>query len=206
MRIITVSREFGSGGRELGKRIADNLGIAYFDREIITAVSEGSQLDENYVEAVLDRGLFRDIPVTFGRSIANMSNVTHTTQKIVSEQHRIITEMASRGDCVIVGRNAVLLLHEFNPLKLFVYADMSSKIHRCRNRAPEGEHLTDKEMARMIKRIDKARSRTHTFFSDIPWGAKEGYHLCVNTTDTDIKALAGILADYAEHWFSKFES
>ncbi|MBO5203947.1 MAG: cytidylate kinase-like family protein [Clostridia bacterium] len=203
MRIITVSREFGSGGRELGKRIADNMGIAYFDREIISAVAEGSQFDESYVEAVLDRGMFRDIPVTFGRSIANMSNVSHTTQKIVAEQHRIITEMASHGDCVIVGRNADVLLRDMQPLKLFVYADMQSKINRCRSRAPEGEDLTDKEMAKMIKRIDKARARTHAFFSEVRWGAKEGYHLCVNTTDTDIKALAGILADYAEHWFSK---
>ena len=56
MKIITISREFGSGGRELGKRIADNMGIAYFDREIVTAVAERSEIDESYVEAVLDRG------------------------------------------------------------------------------------------------------------------------------------------------------
>ena len=203
MRIITVSREFGSGGRELGKRIADNMGIAYFDREIITAVSEGSQMDESYVEAVLDRGLFRDIHVTYGHSMANMSAITHTTQKIVSEQHRIITELASRQDCVIVGRNADIFLREHDPLKLFVYADMRAKIQRCRSRASENEVMTDKQMEKMIKRIDKARARTHSFFSETPWGNKEGYHLCVNTTDTDIKTLSKILADYAEHWFEK---
>ena len=202
MRIITVSREFGSGGRELGKRIADKMGIAYFDREIVTKVAEGSQLDESYVEAVLDRGLAREIPVTFGRSIANMYAITHTTQRIVSEQQRIITELASHGDCVIVGRNADIMLRDLEPLKLFVYADMPSKIQRCRERAHEDEHLSDKEMARMIKHINKARARTHSFFSSIPWGDKEGYHLCVNTSGTDIKLLADHLANYAEHWFA----
>ena len=79
---------------------------------------------------------------------------------------------------------------------------MPSKIKRCRERAPEDEHLSDKEMAKMIKHINKARARTHSFFSSIPWGDKEGYHLCVNTSGTDIKILADHLANYAEHWFA----
>ncbi len=203
MRIITVSREFGSGGRELGKRIADNMGIAYFDREIISTVAERSELDEGYVEAVLDRGLFRDIPITFGHSISNMSSFNYTTQKIISEQQKLITELASVGDCVMVGRNADVILAEQNPLKLFVYADMPSKVARCRDRAPAGESLTDKELAKMIKRINRARARTHTYLSSIPWGDKEGYHLCVNTSDTDIKAMAALLSEYAEHWFAR---
>ncbi len=203
MRIITVSREFGSGGRELGKRIADNMGIAYFDREIISTVAERSELDEGYVEAVLDRGLFRDIPVTFGHSISNMSTFNYTTQKIISEQQKLICELAAGGDCVIVGRNADIILRDMEPLKLFVYADMPSKAARCRSRAPEGESLSDKEMIKIIKRINKSRARTHAYLSAIPWGAKEGYHLCVNTTDTDIKAMSVLLSEYAESWFAR---
>ena len=203
MRIITISREFGSGGRELGKRIADNLGIAYFDREIISTVAERCKMDERHVEAVLDKGMFREIPVTFGHSITHSTSITHTTQKIVEEQHKIINELAEQGDCVIVGRNADIFLEEYQPLKLFVYADIDAKVKRCRERAPTDEHLSDKKLAKMIKRIDKARGRTHAFYSDISWGDKRGYHLCVNTTDTDIKALASILADYAKQWFNK---
>ena len=203
MRIITVSREFGSGGRELGKRIADNMGIAYFDREIITQVAERSLLDEGYVEAVLDRGLFRDIHVTFGHSIASLSTMSNATHKVISEQQKLITELAAAQDCVIVGRNADIILNELDPLKIFVYADMESKIRRCRQRAPEGETLTDKELAKKIKYLNKARARTHSFLSDIPWGNKEGYHLCVNTSDTDIAVMARILSEYAEHWFER---
>ena len=203
MRIITVSREFGSGGRELGKRIADNMGIAYFDREIITQVAERSNIDEGYVEAVLDRGLFRDVHITFGHSISSMSTVNHTTHKIIAEQQKLLTELAAAQDCVIVGRNADIILRDLEPLKLFVYADMKSKIDRCRARAPEGEHLTDKEMAKMIKLINKSRAKTHSYLSHIPWGSKEGYHLCVNTSDTDIKAMSKLLAEYAESWFDR---
>lgn len=201
MKIITVSREFGSGGREIGKRIADNLGIEYFDREIITEVAKRSELDEGYVEAVLDRGLYRDIQITFGHSMASTAALNHTTQQVIAEQQKLITELAARNDCVIVGRNADIILKEQNPLKLFVYSDMQSKIDRCRARAPEGESLTDKEMAKMIRRINKSRAKTHSYLSSIPWGDRAGYHLCVNTTGTDIKAMAEILAEYAKCWF-----
>ena len=203
MRIITVSREFGSGGRELGKRIADNMGIAYFDREIITQVAQRSNIDEGYVEAVLDRGLFRDVHITFGHSISSMSTVNHTTHKVIAEQQKLLTELAAAQDCVIVGRNADIILRDLEPLKLFVYADMKSKIDRCRARAPEGENLTDKEMAKMIKLINKSRAKTHSYLSHSPWGSKEGYHLCVNTSDTDIKAMSKLLAEYAESWFDR---
>ncbi len=204
MRIITISREFGSGGRELGELIAKKLGFAYFDKEIISIVAERSQMDEHYVEAVLDRGMFREIHMTHhGHSIANMSSVTHTARRIIDEQHKIINEIAEKGDCVIVGRNADVFLAEHEPLKLFVYATGEAKLARCRERAPENEHLSDRSLKKIIKRIDKMRARTHIFYSDIPWGDKRGYHLCVNTTDTDIEALAGILADYARHWFEE---
>ena len=206
MRIITVSREFGSGGRELGKRIADNMGIQYIDREIITEVARNANVNESLVEAVLDKGLFRDIHLTYGHTFASFSPVNHTTHTILEEQKRLITKMAQERDCVIVGRNADVILEDMNPLKLFVYADMSSKIARCQGRAPEGEHLSDREMEKMIKRINRSRARTHAYLSHIPWGNRAGYHLCVNTTDTDIKAMAKLLADYAEHWFAGAES
>ena len=129
-----------------------------------------------------------------------MNNATH---KVIEEQQKLISELAASQDCVIVGRNADIILSDLDPLKIFVYADMRSKIERCRKRAPEGEELTDKELAKKIKLLNKARARTHSFLSDIPWGNKEGYHLCVNTSDTDIAVMARILSDYAEHWFER---
>ena len=201
MRIITISREFGSGGRELGKRIADTMGIQYIDREIITEIAQKIDVNENLVEAVLDRGMFRDIHITYGHTFATFSPVNHTTQKIISEQQNIIKQMAEENDCVIVGRNADIILEDHTPLKLFVYADMKSKIARCQGRAPDGEHLSDKEMEKMIRKINRSRAKAHSYMSHIPWGDRAGYHLCVNTTDADIKAMASLLSEYAEHWF-----
>ena len=73
-------------------------------------------------------------------------------------------------------------------------------LRRCRERAPEDEHLTDKEMIRRIKRVDADRAKYYEMFSDTRWGAKEGYHLCVNTTGANIKALVPAIAQYARSW------
>ncbi len=203
MGIITISREFGSGGRELGKRLADELGYAYYDKEIVTAIAEKHQLDEHYVSYALEGGTFRNFPVHFGRTFSYspvlMANETH----LFAEQNRLLREFAAAGNCVVVGRAADVILREYRPFNLFVYADMSSKIKRCQERAQDDEHLSAREMERQIKRIDTDRKRYHGLISEIPWGDKRGYHLCVNTTDREIKALVPTVAQYIRTWFEE---
>lgn len=203
MGIITISREFGSGGRELGKRLADELGYAYYDKEIVTVIAEKHQLDEHYVTYALEGGMFRNFPVHFGRTFSYsptlMANETH----LFAEQNKLLREFAAAGNCVVVGRAADVILREFSPFNLFVYAHMSSKIKRCQERAGEEEHLSAKEMEKRIKKIDADRKRYHGLISDIPWGDKRGYHLCVNTTDREIKALVPVVASYVKLWFEE---
>ncbi len=203
MRIITISREFGSGGRELGKRLADELGFAYFDKEIVTMIAQSSQLDEHYVEQNLENHTW-NIPITYGISFSHMPYQSFAPQNtIISEQQKIIKQLASKGDCIIVGRNADVILEEYNPLKLFVYADMDSKLARCRSRATEEEKLTDKQMERKIKSIDKGRSRNHAMICDTPWGSRQGYDLMINTSGKVIKSLVPSVADFAKAYFQK---
>ncbi len=203
MRIITISREFGSGGRELGKRLADELGFDYFDREIVTMIAQSSQLDEHYVEQNLENHSW-NIPITYGTSFSHVPYQTFAPQNtIISEQQKIIKQLAAKGDCVIVGRNADVILADLNPLKIFVYADMDSKLARCKSRATEGENLTDKQMVRKIKSIDKGRARNHALISDIKWGSRQGYDLMVNTADKTIKNLVPAVAEYAKAYFGK---
>ena len=201
MGIITISREFGSGGRELGKRLADELGYAYYDKEIVTAVVEKHQLDENYVSYALEGGMFRNFPVHFGRTFsyspALMANETH----LFADQNKVLREFAAKGNCVVVGRASDVILREYKPFNLFVYADMPSKIKRCQERAQDDEHLSAKQMERQIKRIDADRKRYHGLLAEIPWGDRRGYHLCVNTTDREIAALVPSLAQYIKLWF-----
>lgn len=204
MKIITVSREFGSGGRELGKRLADNLGCAYYDREIISAIAEKSQLHEKYVENVLDQGVFSHFTLTFGHTFSYPSVLQQNATKILVAQEQIVKELAQKGeDFVIVGRNADVVLAEYDPLNLFVYATMDSKLRRCRERAPEDERLTDKEMIRRIKQVDTGRAKYRQLLTDSKWGRKESYHLCVNTTDLSIKELTPWIGEYARHWFQR---
>lgn len=197
MRIITISREFGSGGREVGKRLADELGFAYYDREIITEIAKNVNMDENYIDHILEKGIFSSIPLTFGHTLTFVP----TTPNIFSQQQKVIVELASRGDCVIVGRNADVLLRERNPFRVFVYADMASKVERCKGRSTDSEKMSDREFEKMIKQIDKGRASGHDMIADASWGDKKGYELCVNTTGTEIKKLIKPIAEYALNWF-----
>lgn len=201
MSIITISREFGSGGRELGKRLADELGFAYYDREIVTAIAERNEVNEAYVEETLDKGFLQSVPIQFGRSFSYSSAFVTGTTNLFVEQHKVLKELAAKGNCVIVGRAADTVLEEYNPFNLFVYADMPAKIDRCRERETDGEKYSDREYARKIKRIDANRAKYHDMFCGISWGDKAAYHLCVNTTDVEIKKLVPSIAEYIKVWF-----
>lgn len=203
MNIITISREFGSGGRELGKRIADILGYSYYDREIITAIAEKHDYDENYVENMLESRFPFTMPITYGRTFSYTDATGQQAIQLMSTQYKLLREFASKGNCVIVGRSANIILEEFDPLNIFVYADMESKMKRCRERAPENENLKDSELKRRIRQIDSGRAKHQKFLTDQKWGAKEGYHLCINTSGLDIKAMSPVIADYAKGYFEK---
>lgn len=200
MKIITIGREFGSGGRELGKRMADLLGFAYYDQEIVEAIARQSNFSESYVSEFLEKGMSRSIPLTFGRTFAYLAVPNHNATNILIAQQKIVKELVTHGDCIIMGQNADAVLRDENPLRLFVYAQMQSKIERCKVRADANEGLTDNELKRKIKQVDAGRSSRHDLVSNLKWGAKENYHLCVNTTNLNIKAIAPQIAEYAKLW------
>jgi len=203
MKIITISREFGSGGRELGKRLSDILGFDYYDREIITSIAENKGLDEKYVENALEKSIWQTIPLTYRHSfdVPALIHAPHTD--LLSEQTRIIKEIANAGkDCIIVGRNADFLLKEHNPFNIFVCADLEAKVKRCLERA-ENEELTHKQLIQKIHRIDKTRAKTRDMISHSKWGHRGTYHLIINTTNWSIKELSPSIAQLAENWFNK---
>ena len=103
----------------------------------------------------------------------------------------------------MVGRNADLLLKEYDPFNIFVCADMEAKIDRCIERAKEGENTSRKELEKKIRRVDKNRSNTREILSSSAWGQRDAYHLIVNTTGWDIKELAPAVAAFAVRWFDK---
>jgi len=204
MKLITISREFGSGGRELGKRLADILGFDYYDSEIIYAVAQKSGFDEHYVENVLDNHGWQKFPVTFGGTLNSYPYMYSIKIDLLLEQKKVIDEIAALDkDCVIVGRNADVLLSEHSPFSIFVCADTDSKLKRCMDRAPEGEKLTEKELLKKMKQIDKQRAQTRAILSGSEWGQRSAYNLTVNTTGWNIKELAPAVAEYARRWFEQ---
>jgi len=204
MNIITVSREFGSGGRELGRRMAEILGYDYYDKEIISAIAANKGMDENYVKNALNAPRRQVVQPTYRNSLARYITAPQTS--LMLEEKKVIEQIAISGrNCVIVGRNADIILKKYKPLNIFVCADMAARVARCVENAPEGENLTAKELERKIKQIDKARIKTRRVITSVQWGRRDGYHLTVNTSGWHIKQLAEAVADYAVSFFGRDE-
>lgn len=182
-RIITISREFGSGGREIGRRLAEKMGIAYYDQEIITELINRTDFAEEYIRHMEEEAPIPLLPITTARTFGLPINyVVEQNLKFYMQESKVIQEMAEKSDCVIVGRCADYILREMNPVRLFIYADMESKIARCRQKGHDAEDLSDRELRQKIISVDKKRARYYKFFIDQTWGDKTNYDFCINTS------------------------
>ena len=196
-QIITIGREFGSGGREFGKRLAEELGIAYYDREIMEEISKRTQLAESYIHHIVEGAPGVYYPITVGKTLhgAEPDYLLRQYTSVYAEQANTIRDMAAKSDCVIVGRCADYILREQNPLRIFVYADMESKLRRCREKSHEDDALTDKQLARKIRHVDRSRARYYEYYTGRKWGERVNYDLMVNTSAMSIKAAVHSLAE-----------
>ena len=200
MNIITISREFGSGGREVGKRLADALGYTYYDREIEEGVAERMKMDTDYVARSIEQGVPMNVPLHFGRTLAG-SYLLKQQVDILVEKQRILKELASSTNCVIVGRAADVILADYRPFKIFVYADLAHRLKRCQAYAEVEENLSPRELEREIRKIDARRAQYRRMYLDADWGERTQYHLCVNTSGIAVKHIIPMLAGYADSWF-----
>ncbi len=189
-KIITIGREFGSGGRELGRKIAEKLGWEFYDKEIITEIAKRTEFSEHYIHEVLENNPHELFPITVGHTFTFIDTYALQRKQVVfSEQEKTIKQMAENSNCVIVGRCSDYILRKLNPIKVFVYSDIQSKVARCRERE-EVEHLTDRKLIKTIKKIDNNRARYYEFYSGHKWGDKLNYDLMVNTSNGDLDAIA----------------
>ena len=196
-KIITIGREFGSGGRELGRRLSEHLGIAYYDQETIAEIAKRTALSEAYVRQITENRPLTSFPIHFGgRFCALPDPLLQQSISIYSEQHRLLCELAEKSDCIIVGRCADYVLRDSHPFRIFVYADAQSKLMRCMERRTPEETLSEQDMKRKITEIDRNRARYYAFFSGQKWGARENYDLLVNTSGQSVKKQAAALYEY----------
>lgn len=201
-KIITISREFGSGGREIGKRLADKLGYAYYDSEIITLLSKETGMSKEYISNISEKGIY-PYAFQFAKSFGMYSKLQSSQMDILVVQTKIMKEIAKKGNCIIVGRGADTILKDYNPMKIFVYANMESKIKRCQEKASKEENLSHEELKKKIVEIDKNRKKYNNILSNNTWGNKENYHLCINTTNLKIKNIIEPLSEYIDNWFKE---
>ena len=207
MRIITVSRQFGSGGRELGKRLADLLGWDYYDREIIQALAEDQGMSPEYLHKVLSGHGWHQYQLTYRNSFRQPMAGAWKHTEVLVRQREIQQEIAAAGnDCVIVGRDADVILQEYHPFRIYVCADMPSRLARCmryeEKKEPE-ERLTEKEILRNIRRIDRERRQIREILTGKSAADGSGFDLTVNAAGWDIKKLAEAVAEFSGRWFEK---
>ena len=189
-RIITISREFGSGGRFIGEEAAKKLGITYYDKNIISEIAEKSGLSPKYIQESAElspqKGLFayalagRDIT---GKSIEDM---------VYEAQRKVILELAEKESCVIIGRNADFILKDRNDvLNVFIHGDMPEKIQRIM-----GLHnVEEKEAVKMIEDTDKRRMTNYNFYTDQKWGKASNYTLCLNSSQLGYDRCEAIIME-----------
>ena len=138
------------------------------------------------------------------RTLSSASYLQSSQIRFLIEQKKVIEQIASLGkNCVIVGRNADMILQAHQPFNLFICAETEAKLRRCMQLAPEGENLSEKEILRKMKQIDKVRSRTRTLLGGSDWGERDSYHLTINTTNWEIKDIVPAAADFAARWFGR---
>ncbi len=209
MRIITVSRQFGSGGRELGKRLSDILGWDYYDKEIIEALAEDQDMSPEHVREVLSHHGWHNVQLSFRNSFASLGFDHSMRTRLLACQREIIRNIAAVGnDCIIVGRDADVILQEFRPFRIYVCADLPARLDRCmayEKKKPRSGRLTEKEILRNIRQIDKSRSRTREILTGKRHGDSSMFDLTVNASGWDIKPLASAVADFAVRWFETRE-
>ena len=206
MRIITISRQFGSGGRELGKRLSDVLGWDYYDKEIINKLAEDNGLDENYVRHALSNHEWHTVPLTYSNTFASATISPNSNTQLLLKQRRVIESIAEAGnDCIIVGRDADVILSDYRPFRVFVCADMDSRVARCMKHEEKKEsgRLSEKDIRQNIKRIDKRRIQVRELVTGHTWGDPSFFDLTVNAGGKDLKKLSGMVADFALAWFEE---
>lgn len=189
-KIITISREFGSGGRFIGEEVAKQLGIAYYSENIIDQIAQQSGLSPEYIEENAElspkKGLFayafsgRDIT---GKSVDDM---------LYEAQRKVILEIAEKEPCVMIGRNADFILKDRDDvLNVFIYGDMPEKIKRiCKL-----YDVTEDGAIKLIKDTDKRRRTNYNFYTEQKWGMASNYTLSLNSSQLGYERCEKMIID-----------
>lgn len=188
-KIITISREFGSGGKYIGILVAKKLGIPCYDRDIIEKIAEESGFVDEFIKRVTEYAPSKSI---FAYSFVGRSATGESIEdKIFAIQEKVIRELADKGPCVIVGRSADYILRDYDTLDVFIYAPTDDKIKRTMRFKNVGERVAKK----LVKETDKKRSINYKYYTGKNWGERENYTVMLNSTDLGVEKTADFIAE-----------
>ena len=198
-KIVTISRQYGSGGRYIGENLAKAMGVPCYDEKLIDMVAKESGFAQSFVAEKGERmtgSLLFNIAssLSFANNVFSNNNGVTLQDEIYFTQNRIIKELADKGPCVIVGRCADYILREREDcLNVFIFADNESKIER----AEKYFNITREEAPAVLKKKDKARANHYKYYTDQEWGMASNYDLCLNSgligIEGCVKAIQQIL-------------
>lgn len=187
--VITVAREYGSGGRYVGRLIADKLGIKLYDKDFITEVASKTGLSEEYIESHEQKR-----KVLEGLNNGYYVGLDNSDELFIKESETI-KQIAERESCVIIGRCANFILKDRRDVvKVFIYSDMEHKIKRATKFYGLKEEKAEKE----IKRINKLRANHYKYYTDKEWENYENYDICINSDNLGVEKTAEIICNMAE--------
>jgi len=201
-KVITIGRELGSGGRTIGKMVANKLGIPYYDHELIDAAAEKSGLSASFVETTeqkVTNSLLYNLAMgtSYGYGILKSANAQTLplAEQVYIAQKDVITEYANKGRCVIVGRCAdQILANRDDVLRVFIYADPAKRAER----GVKEYGMTENTALKEIKRSDKERSQHYNGFTEKVWGDRHNYDLLLNGGVLGFENCAKIICSMAE--------
>lgn len=184
--VITIAREYGSGGRTIGEMLANKLNIHYYDKELIKLASEESGINEalfvNADEQVKSKGIFDKLThnVYHGELISPKSDDFLSSQNLFNYQAKIIKELADRESCVIVGRCADFVLKDYdNVLSVFIHAPHAYCMEQA---ALKHGGLSSKEIEKLILKTDKQRAEYYKYYTGREWTDARNYDLCLDSS------------------------
>lgn len=187
--IITISREYGSGGREVGKKLSESLGIPFYDHELIEMSAESCPIDRSFFE-----NADTDAATGFWHQLGeDVHNTLSLRDKAFMHQSSVIREIAKKGGCIIVGRCADYVLRDQkNVIKVFVYSDLESR----KERIEHIYHETDEKALSEIEKTDKNRASYYKYYTGQEFGEAKNYDICLNSgilgIDQCVKIIKGI--------------
>lgn len=194
-KLITIGRQFGSGGRAVGKKLAKELDIPFYDDEIVRKAAQESDLHPEVVKAADERAtdslLYSLITGGGLRGVSDaMQYEMPINDKVFIKQTQIIKELAQKGSGVFVGRCADYILDDYKELlRVFIYADMDSRIARV----SEFDGVTLKQAKERIVKKERQRKAYYNYYTDRTWGSVASYDLCINTSRVGIDGAVELI-------------